>query len=128
MKPTDVLIAIVAVVGLAITIASVFGTFRMSRNTQAMTLYRETATGWQAKAELQEGEIAELRENLAKKDRQIADLQARVQVLQDTVTGKSLLEEHHRAFEARSAEILAMMGDTRAIIRQIAEKVQVKTA
>jgi hypothetical protein len=118
----------IAVFGVVLGAATILASFRVTRNTQATVLYRENAAGWEAKSKLQTVQAAEtaagygqqldeLRVQGAEKDQKIADLTARVEVLQDMVTGRSLLEEHHRAFEAKSAELLALAADTRSEVR-----------
>jgi hypothetical protein len=120
----------IAVFGVILAAATIFASFRVTRNAQSTALYRENAAGWEAKSKLQDVQAAELQAGYnrqlhelrvqgAAKDEKIADLTARVEVLQDMVTGKSLLEEHHRAFEARSAEILEMVADTRSEVRAV---------
>lgn len=103
----------VAVVGLLITAATVWGSFRVSRNTQATTLYRETASAWEAKSTAQDDEIASLKRALVTKDTQIAELNARVSLLTDMVTGKSVLEEVRQRFDERTDELLGIVSTTR---------------
>lgn len=120
----------IAVFGVILSAATILASFKVTRNTQATALYRENAAGWEAQAGLEKTKSAEmqaaydrqldeLRVQAAAKDEKIADLTARVEVLQDMVTGKSLLEEHHRAFQAKSAELLAMVADTRSEVRAV---------
>lgn len=105
--------AVVAIMGFLVTGAVVFGSWRVSRNTTATQQYRDTALAWEGKARAQDAEISDLKQALAAKDSQIADLSARVAVLQDTVTGKSALE----ILEARSAEMLQMSAEVRTVVR-----------
>jgi hypothetical protein len=118
----------IAVFGVILSAATIFASFRVTRNTQATALYRENAAGWEAQAKLQKTQAAdmqsgydqqlgELRAQGADKDQKIADLTARVEVLQDMVTGKSLLEAHHQAFEAKTAELLALAAETRSEVK-----------
>lgn len=116
---TNNLTVLIAVFGALITISTVYASFKVTRNTQATAVYRTTAEGWEAQAKLQERQIAELTAQAARKDQKIADLTARVEVLQDMVTGKSLLEEHHRAFQSKAAELLALAADTRTEVRAV---------
>lgn len=126
----SVLPALLAIFGTLITISTVYASFRVTRNTQATAVYRATAEGWEAQSKLQDQQIATIKADssrhladlsaaAAEKDQKIADLTARVEVLQDMVTGKSLLEEHHRAFQAKSSELLALVADTRTEVRAV---------
>lgn len=74
------------------TLAAIYGSFKVSRNTQATTLYRDNALAWEAKAKIQEGEITDLKEKVLERDNKISKLEAAVAVLQDTVTGKVALD------------------------------------
>jgi uncharacterized protein YlxW (UPF0749 family) len=112
--------AIVAIVGLAITVAAVFGSFRVARNTQTTSLYRETALAWEAKARAQEAEIHELQERDTEKDKRIATLQARVEVLQDTVTGRAALE----SLQTMVAHTHAQLEDLGQVLAAVREDVR----
>lgn len=83
---------IVAIVGVLMTMAAIYGAFRVSRNTQATALYRENALAWEGKAKIQEDDIKELKERLGERDEKIRNLEATVTVLRDTVTGKVVLD------------------------------------
>lgn len=88
------LVTIIAIISLLAVAATVVGgSYRNSRATQVLTLYRESAQAWEQKATLQQGEIEELQADSSRKDKQIADLQGRLTVLQDLVTGKTALEQ-----------------------------------
>lgn len=111
---------IVAVITLLITAAAgVGGSWRLSRNTQSVNIYRENAQAWQQKAELQDGEIRDLQASGQVKDAQIAELKARVSVLENMVTGKSLIEELTMQTATRGAEVLAQLGEIRGEQRKI---------
>jgi uncharacterized protein HemX len=96
--------SLVAVVSLLITAAGVVGgSWRLGRNTQTVTLYRDTALAWEAKASAQEAQLEQLEADNRAKDTKIAELVARVGVLSDMVTGKSAIE----AMEGQMTELLA---------------------
>jgi len=129
----------IGAVGLLLTAATVWGAFRVSRNTTATALYRGTAEAWEARATSQAMEIKETREQaerdraeftakLADKDAQIADLAARVQLLSDMVTGKSVLEEIsrsiHQRFDERTGEILAIVKTGRDEVAALRKAVE----
>ncbi|HEV2172906.1 MAG TPA: hypothetical protein VGR71_05030 [Nitrospira sp.] len=98
-------VALISFIGLAITVAAIFGSFRVARNTQTTTLYREAAQAWEAKARSQEDEIHELQKRDSEKDRLIAELKARVEVLQDIVTGRSMLEKLSLSVEQNNQQL-----------------------
>jgi hypothetical protein len=133
----------IAAVGVLLTAATVWGAFRVSRNTTATALYRGTAEAWEARAGIQATEIRETREQaerdrveftrrLAGKDAQIADLNARVQLLTDMVTGKSVLEEISRAlqqrFDERAEEILDIVRTARDEVAAMRKAVETPKA
>ena len=106
MLNTAILEAFAAALGVLITIAAVYGSFRASRSTQSAMVMRDTAQAWEGKSKVQDVEIADLRASVQEKDQKIASLEARNSVLQDVVTGKSLLEQ----LEARTAELARVLA------------------
>ena len=97
--------ALLAAVGLLITVAALFGSWKVSRNTAATKIYRDLAEAWEKKAGEQESEIRDLKARDAEKGQEIAALRTQLAVLQDTVTGKTALE----ALGAQTAEILDLV-------------------
>jgi len=84
------ILAIVGIISFLLTAAGIVGMgFRVGSNTQAMANYRETAQSWQAKADAQEEQITSLQTSLLEKDHQIAELQAKVALLEKLVLGES---------------------------------------
>jgi chromosome segregation ATPase len=137
------IISLVAVIGLMITAAAVVGgSFRVSRNTATVTRYKEAADSWQAKAIAQEQHIAELRTEVTSlqadngaKDAKISELQGRINVLQEVVTGKGALEElarEHNEFisqwQRRTDEVTKEIGDIRGEARAIHERLDAISA
>lgn len=125
----SIIVAVLTVMGLA------GGSFRVSRNTQTVANYREAALSWEAKADAQEKDIELLRAALIEKDRQIAELQGRVVVLQDMVTAAPAIE--HLAttmadvvtrMDTRGAEVLAQIGQLRGEVRGLAETAAAREA
>jgi len=110
-------VAVAAVVGSLMAAAAILGQWRVSRNTTATTQYREIAQGWEDKARLQADEIADLQADKHRKDREIAELKGKVQVLQDALTGKASWE----ILESRIGEALAIAGEMRTELRQVHE-------
>lgn len=116
------LLTIVAIVTLLITAAgAIGGSWKISRNTQAVSIYRENAKAWQDKAELHEERIRELEAGSAAKDTQITGLKAKLAQLEDMVTGRSLLEQLIRDVNAQTSETMAQMGDIRGDLRANSE-------
>lgn len=148
------IITIVAVIGLLITAATVVGgSFRVSRNTATVTRYKEAADSWQAKAvaqdekiEAQEERITVLQHEIAAKDAAftaemsakdtlISQLQGRLSVLQEVVTGKAVLDEISQrqveflnSWDNRTGEILNQVAATRGENRAIHERLDVISA
>lgn len=118
---TNIILAVVAVVGLLITTASVMGTFRVSRNTQTVSTYREAAQAWQTKAEAQEEVINDLKTQLAEANAKIEELSKRVQMLQDVVTSRSIVEALAHELTAHHTTVTARFDSMDAAIRHLAE-------
>lgn len=115
MFDSGVISAIVAVVGLALTLVALFASWRVSKRSVSTQLYRDTASAWEAKSKAQDAENADLRVQLSRRDEKIADLTGRVGVLQETVTGA----QSWATLEHRTAEMLQLAADTRAETREI---------
>lgn len=123
---TEVILAFVAVIGLLVGAANVFGTFRVSRNTAAVSAYRDVALAYEAKTKVQEGELTDLRTQLASANAKIETLGTRVQTLQDMVTARSLIEAmsktldgNHVAVMGKAADLLALAGDIQADVGKL---------
>jgi hypothetical protein len=85
---------IVAIIALLITAGGVVGTsLRVGRNSQTVANYREAAASSEAKANAQKGQIEELQAAHELAVQEVTDLRAKVQVLQDMVTGKTAIEQ-----------------------------------
>lgn len=83
-----------AVLGFLITAGGLVGvSLRIGRNTQTVSNYREAAAAWEAKAKAQEGQIDELQAAHEHSAQEVTELRAKVQVLQDLVTGKTAIEQ-----------------------------------
>lgn len=124
MPHTDVIIAIVAVVSFLMAAAGVLGSWRASRNTGALNQYRETAKAWEGRSRAQDQQLADLNAHLAgletemhHKDAQLAEQAGRIQVLQDTLTGKASWD----ILERRIGEALELAGLMRTEVRQMHE-------
>lgn len=86
--------------GLFIVIAGVIGAaFRVSRNTQTVANYRESASAWEAKAAVQADEIKDLKEQVhelqvreAEKDTKIATMEEQISGLRDLLTQRATFE------------------------------------
>ncbi len=120
-------VSVVLIVGVAITAAAAIGgSFRTGRAAMAIANYRTLAESWEAKAHEAEAQKLVMAE-------QVADLTARVGVLQDLVTGKAqvdtlttrvdritaLLDDRAARMDARVSEILQQIGASRADLRKL---------
>jgi predicted RNase H-like nuclease (RuvC/YqgF family) len=117
-------VAVFAVIGFLFAGVAVFGQWKVSKNTTALTQYRETAQAWEGKARAQETEITDLRHEVAElqvqmteKGKENAELTGRVSVLQDALTGKASWD----ILESRIGEALSIAGETRTEVRAIHE-------
>jgi hypothetical protein len=124
---SDVVIALVTVVSFLMAAAGVIGSWRASKNTGALSLYRETAQAWEGKSKVQDTEIADLKDHVAQlteqmheKDSQLAEQAGRMQVLQDTLTGRAAWE----VLEHKIGESLQLVGDMRTEVRSMHEVVE----
>ena len=126
---------IVAVFAFLFGVAGVIGSWRTSRNTGALTKYREAAAAWETYAKARDAEIAELREQSDRritelearaqaKDAQIAELQGKVSVLQEALTGRVSWE----ILEQKIGETLALTGENRTEIRAMHDELRKITA
>lgn len=117
------ILTVLALITLLITAAAgVGGSWRLSRNTQSVNIYRENARAWQQKAQLQDTEIRDLQADGQVKDAKIAELLARVATLENVVTGRSLIEDLTSQMNARGGEVLAQLGAIRGAQRAMAEE------
>lgn len=120
MFDSGIVSAIVAVVGLALTMVALFASWRVSKRSVSTQLYRDTAAAWEAKSKSQDQENADLRIQLAARDQMVSELQGRVSVLQDTMTGARSWD----TLERRTAEMLNLAGEARSETRLIHDTVQ----
>lgn len=112
---TETVTAFVAAMAFVFAVAGVFGSWRVSKNTTALTAYRDTAQAWEGKARAQEAEIADLQADAHLKDKKIAELEGKVAVLQDSLTGKASWD----ILERRISEALSLASDNRKDIQEI---------
>lgn len=116
----DVIVAIVGVISFLMGLAGVTATWRASKNTGALNQYRETAKAWEGRSRAQDAQIHDLdahvdrlEDQMHQKDQQIAEQAGRIQVLQDTLTGKASWD----ILERRIGEALKLTGDVRTEVR-----------
>jgi hypothetical protein len=115
--------AILAFATFVFAIVGVAGTWRAARSTSALNQYRDTAQAWEAKASAQAMQIKDLETDAAKKDRQIAELEGKVMVLQDSLTGRVAWE----ILEAKITEALQLMGETRTEVKAVHQILEDRT-
>lgn len=88
------LVTILSVIGFLVTAAGLVGiSFKVGRNAQTVSNYRDNADSWEKKALSQSGEIADLQARLVANDAVIRRLQDRVGLLEEMVTGKAAINE-----------------------------------
>lgn len=116
---------IAGLVGLFVVVAGVIGAaFRVSRNTQTVANYRESAQAWEAKAKVQESEISDLKEQVgdlqareAEKDVTIAAMQEQITGLRDLLTNRASFD----VLDQRTSEMLVLANETRHDVRRLLE-------
>lgn len=109
------LVTFLAIASFIFAVVGILGQWRVSRNTAALSQYRDIAKAWEDKARVQEAEISDLQDDARRKDSVIAELTGKVNVLQDSLTGKAAWD----VLEARIGEALTIAAETRAEIRQV---------
>ena len=109
------LVTFLAIASFVFAVVGIIGQWRVSKNTAALSQYRDIAKAWEDKARVQETEIADLQDDARRKDAVIAELTGKVTVLQDSLTGKAAWD----VLESRIAEAMLIAGETRAEIRQV---------
>ena len=128
----EAILTVVAVVSLLLTAAgAIGGQYRINRTDRSVKITKEIAEAWEAKAQQQESQIADMKQlaaereqettaALAAKDTEIAELRARVQVLQDLVTGKSAIEDLAIRLDTRLTELFSEINVVRGDVRKLA--------
>jgi TolA-binding protein len=114
------LTAILAVITFIFAVVGVAGTWRGAKSTSALSQYRDTATAWEAKSHVQAVQISDLQADATAKDRRIAELEGKVTVLQEALTGRAAWE----ILEVKIAEALVIMAETRTEVRQVHEMLE----
>lgn len=102
MTNSSFLTALISVLGLLVLVGGSIGTvaaIRVGKNTQTVENYEKNAASWKELAEASDAKIEHLQEQNADLQHQnaeqaklIADLQGKIAVLQDVVTGKTAVE------------------------------------
>lgn len=111
------LVAFFAVASFVFAIVGILGQWRVTKNTAALSQYRDIAKAWEDKARVQEAEITDLQIDKHHKDQVIAELQGKVNVLQDALTGKAAWD----VLEHKISEALQIGADNRTELRKIHE-------
>lgn len=108
-------LAIIGIVSFFLTAAGIVGMgFRVGSNTQAMANYRETAQSWKEKADAQESQITRLEESSAAKDQQIAQLQAKVEILERLVVGESTAKRLTDKIDHLQDDVSAILDEVKS--------------
>lgn len=119
MLNSGIVLTVLAVFSFLFGLAGILGSWRVARNTAALTQYRETALAWEAKAKVQDVEITDLKEADHLKEQRLAELTGKVAVLQDALTGRMAWE----VLERRLAEALELAASTREELRRLNEQI-----
>jgi hypothetical protein len=114
------LTAIIGAATFIFAVVGVAGTWRGARSTSALNQYRDTAQAWESKSHAQAMQISDLQADAAAKDRRIAEMEGKVTVLQEALTGRAAWE----ILETKIAEAVALIADARTEIRQVHEKLE----
>lgn len=112
--------ALLAFVTFVFAVVGVAGTWRASKSAAALNSYRDAAQAWETKADAQAMQIHDLEAGSAAKDRRIAELEGKVAVLSDTLTGKAAWE----ILEGKISEALVLIAETRGEVRKVATKLE----
>lgn len=117
------ILAVIAIIGVLTGGAAIWGQFRVSKNSSATAAYRDTALAYEAMHKAKDTEITELRAQNNTQAAQIEALTQKVNMLQDMVTSRTLIEALARDvsgnFASLGAKIDDMMAATGAIDRKI---------
>jgi septal ring factor EnvC (AmiA/AmiB activator) len=118
-----VILTLLAITSLAATAAAAIGgSWRLSRNTQTVNIYRENAKAWEDKANLQEKEIESLKKDRSEQGTKITQLEHDITQLRDLITSRTLIEQLGKNIEAKQSEVLAQIGTVRADVHMLVER------
>ena len=107
--------AVLLFITFVFAVVGTVGTWRATRSASALASYRDTAQAWEDKARAQAMQISDLEAKSAEDARRIAELEGKVQVLSDTLTGKAAWE----ILEGKISEALVLIAETRGEVRQV---------
>jgi predicted RNase H-like nuclease (RuvC/YqgF family) len=110
---TDIVVALVSIVGFFVVILGGIGSvaaYRVSKNTDTVKNYKETAQSWKERSESQEAEITELKAKMAERDQHIAQLEGQLHTLRDVVTGRTAVTELGEKLDLTLAELNKQIG------------------
>jgi len=112
----DTILVWVGIASFLLTAAGIVGMgFRVGSNTQTVKNYRDTAQSYKERADAQEVQISSLQAALANKDHQIAELQAKMEVLERLVLGESTA----KALRADHAGLARKMEQAYAELQEV---------
>lgn len=92
------------------------GSFKNTRDKKTLESLKTSADAWEAESRAQDLKIKNLEDENAEKDRKIADLTSRLDVLQDLVTGRSAIEDLTRIVEQFSQASVMRVGEIMSAI------------
>ena len=111
-------LAILTFFSFVFAIVGTIGTWRATRSAASYRAMRDTADAWEHKADAQAMQIKDLEADGVKKDQRIAELEGKVQILSDTLTGKAAWD----ILENKISEALVLIAETRGEVRKVSQK------
>jgi cell division protein FtsB len=118
----EVLVSLVAVILTCAVSVGGWAALRVAKNTQTVTNYKEAASAWETKSKAQDAEIHELKEENAKLQQRVSDLNGKVSVLQDLVTGAPLLADFDAKVTAKQDEMLVKLNAIEGLVKSVAQQ------
>lgn len=119
-------ITFLSVVGFLVTAAGLVGvSFKVGRNAQTVSNYRDSADAWEKKSHSQAEEIAELKAKLSANEATSNKLQDRVQILEELVTGKATFTNLVASIDANFSRLEAHLD---AAVQKIHDDIRGKYA
>lgn len=115
-------ITFLSIIGFLVTAAGLIGvSFKVGRNAQVVTNYRDSANAWETKARAQSSEIAELQEKLATNDSLIKKLQDRMKMLEELVTGQAAISSLTTSIDASFTNLTTHLD---SLVNQIRDDIR----
>ena len=104
----SILVIVSTLLGLAVLVGG-FAAFRIGKSNALVSGYKETADSWERQARATKSELEEANEKIRQLERSMAQLQGKVNVLEDLATGRTAIQELRKE----------VADNTQAIIKEI---------